>query len=104
MFYLFYKYELNYVSITKLWNSSDHLISSKLTIRVKNISNTGLPNTAVKGRACVRGSDFVGRAPIPAQNFKGQLKKTTAVLQNRREDIERSWKSFNRLKILNHCR
>ena len=35
---MFYMYELNYVSVTKLWNTRDHdQLSSKLAIRVKDI-------------------------------------------------------------------
>ena len=61
---------------------------------------TGLSNTAIKRLVRVRDQFSPAERQIPAQNFKGQLKKTTAVLQNRRKNIERSWKSSNRLKIV----
>ena len=96
--YLFYMYELNYVSVSKLWNTSDQL-SSKLTIQVKEISNTGLTNTAIKRLVRVRESNFAGQAQNTPKNSKGQLKKKTAVLQNGRKNIARSCKSSNRLKI-----
>ena len=77
---LFVLYELHYVSIAKLWNSRDHL-SSKLTIRVKNISNTGVTTTTVKRRACVRDRFSPAVCQFPPQNFKGKLKRDNCLFQ-----------------------
>ena len=59
-----------------------------------------MSNTAIKRLVRVRDQFSPAERQIPAQNSKGQLKKTTAVLQNGRKNIERSWKSSNRLKIV----
>ena len=72
--YLFYMYELNYVSVSKLWNISDQL-SSKLTIQVKEISNTGLTNTAIQRLVRVRESNFAGQAQNTPKNSKDNLKR-----------------------------
>ena len=44
--------------------------------------------TAVKCRACARGSILVGRAPISRAKFKGRHKKKITVSSNKRRKIE----------------
>lgn len=43
---------------------------------------TALVKTAVKGPPCARGSILTGRAPIPAETFKGKIRNNRCLTKS----------------------